>query len=90
MGASGGSGSTGGSLRNGLVTAQVALSLALLVGAGMMLQAYLRFYHSDPGYDTRHVLVAPLRYPAGRARAIRALICQLDSEFGRLIKAGQP
>lgn len=33
---------------------------------------------------------APLRYPAERARAIRALICQLDSEFGGLIKAGQP
>ncbi len=58
-------GTTGARLRTGLVTAQVALSLALLVGAGMFLRAYWRMYHADPGYDARHVLVAPLRFPAG-------------------------
>jgi Cupin-like domain len=30
---------------------------------------------------------APRRYPVERARAIRALICRLDSEFGDVIKA---
>ncbi len=30
---------------------------------------------------------APRRYPVERARAIRALICRLDSEFGEVIKA---
>ncbi len=30
---------------------------------------------------------APSRYPVERARAIRALICRLDSEFGDVIKA---
>ena len=57
-------GTTGARLRTALVTAQVALSLALLVGAGMFLQAYWRMVPADPGYDARHVLVAPLRYPA--------------------------
>ena len=48
-------------LRTVLVTSQVALSLALLVAAGMFLQVYGRLFRANPGYDTRHVLVAPLR-----------------------------
>ena len=59
-----GSGMTGAGLRTVLVTAQVAMSLALLVGAGMLLQGY-RAFRAGPGYDTRHVLAAPLRFPAG-------------------------
>ena len=65
-----GYGSAGGDkgsarLRTVLVTSQVALSLALLVGAGMLLQAYWRTWSSNPGYETRRVISAPLRFPAG-------------------------
>ena len=56
---------TGGRLRTVLVSSQVALSLALLVGAGMFLRGYWTMVTANPGYETRHVLVAPLRYPSG-------------------------
>lgn len=46
----------------------MALSLALLVTAGIFVQGYWRLYRADPGYDTRHVLAAPLRFPAGFTR----------------------
>ena len=63
-------------LRTVLVTSQVALSLALLVAAGMFLQVYWRLFRSNPGYDTRHVLVAPLRFPAGSTPAASSRLAQ--------------
>jgi predicted permease len=63
-------------LRTVLVTSQVALSLALLVAAGMFLQVYWRLFHANPGYDTRHVLVAPLRFPAGSTRGASSRLAQ--------------
>ena len=67
---------TGTRLRTVLVTAQVALSLALLVGAGMFVQVYWRLYHSDQGYETRHVLVAPLRFPSGSSADASRLLAE--------------
>src|SRR5262245_32394928 len=50
---------TGGArLRGFLVGAQVALSLALLVGAVLSVRAYRRMSAADPGYDTRQVILA--------------------------------
>ena len=63
-------------LRTVLVTSQVALSLALLVAAGMFLQVYWRLFHANPGYDTRHVLVAPLRFPAGSTQGASSRLAQ--------------
>jgi predicted permease len=66
----------GARLRTVLVTSQVALSLALLVAAGMFLQVYWRLFRTNPGYDTRHVLVAPLRFPAGSTPAASSRLAQ--------------
>ncbi len=41
-----------------LVSAQVALSMVLVVGAGLLGQAENHNLHADPGYDARHVIVA--------------------------------
>lgn len=51
-----------------LVTAEIALSLVLLIGAGLMLKAFSRLLGKDPGFETAHVLtlnatVAGARYP---------------------------
>jgi len=63
-------GSAGGSrVRGWLVTAQVAMSMALLVEAALFGQSEDRNLHSDPGYLSRHVVVAPLRFPDGMAAA---------------------
>src|SRR5581483_4161859 len=51
------SGKTGGwSIRKMLVVAQVALSLLLLVGAGMFLETLENYNHLNPGFDRNHLL----------------------------------
>lgn len=56
-------GPTGHRLRDTLVIAEIALSLALLVGATLLLRSFTRLTHVDPGYDPRGVLTLRLRLP---------------------------
>ncbi len=59
-------GTAGGSrTQRWLVAAQVSASLVMLVGAGLFAQAEYRILKTDPGYQPRKVLVAPLRFPEG-------------------------
>jgi len=56
-------------LLNGLVAGQLAVSLVLLVGAGLLLQSFIRLGAVDPGFDPAHLLAArvrltPSRYPS--------------------------
>jgi predicted permease len=44
-------------LRNGLVVAQVALCVVLLIPAGLLLRALVRILTLDPGFETKRVLV---------------------------------
>jgi predicted permease len=55
-----------GRLRSALVVAEVALSVALLAGAGLLLRSLDRLAHVDPGFDAAHVITASLRLPARR------------------------
>jgi len=56
-------------LSSGLVVAQVALSLVLLVCAGLFTRSLENAQHSDPGFDPEHVLVASYELsPAGYNR----------------------
>ena len=60
-------------LRNSLVVTQVALSMMLLVGAGLLLKSLGRASAADPGFDPRNVLVAavdlfPNGYDAARGK----------------------
>jgi predicted permease len=43
-------------LRSGFVVAQVALTLVLLVTAGLLLRVVSRYRHSDLGFDPSHIL----------------------------------
>jgi predicted permease len=53
-------------LRSSLVVAQVALSLVLLIGAGLLLKSLSKATAADPGFNPRQVLVAGLDlFPAG-------------------------
>ncbi|HEV2666763.1 MAG TPA: ABC transporter permease, partial [Blastocatellia bacterium] len=44
-------------LRNGLVVAQVALCLALLIPAGLLLRGLAKALSDDPGFETKKLLV---------------------------------
>ena len=55
-----GSGDPRSRLRNGLVVAQLALSIVLLVAAGLFVRTLQSLYRIEPGFETRHVLVATL------------------------------
>jgi predicted permease len=43
-------------LRNGLVVAQVALCLVLLIPAGLLLRGLVNVLETDPGYETKNLL----------------------------------
>ena len=53
----------GGRLRAALVSAQVAMSMVLLVGAGLFAKSEQRNLHADPGYLPQKVVVSQLRFP---------------------------
>jgi putative ABC transport system permease protein len=50
-------------LRDGLVVAQFALALALLVGAGLMMQTLWNLHQVDLGFRSDHMLVSILPLP---------------------------
>jgi predicted permease len=43
-------------LQSALVVGQVALCLALLVGANLMIRSFLALQSADPGFDTSHIV----------------------------------
>ena len=53
----------GRNVRRGLVVAEVALSLTLLVGAGLLIRSVARLQAVSPGFDPRNVLVFNLALP---------------------------
>ncbi|MBA3248661.1 MAG: ABC transporter permease, partial [Pyrinomonadaceae bacterium] len=72
-------GSTEGLRRNRvrglLVVSEVALSLMLLVGAGLLIKSFLHLLETDPGYDTERVLAADIalartKYPEPDQQAV--------------------
>jgi putative ABC transport system permease protein len=64
-------GATTGSRRRhrtqrGLVVAEIALALVLLVGSGLLIKTFVRLTSVDPGYDTHDVLAARIRLTPSR------------------------
>jgi len=50
-------------LRNGLIVSEVAVSLLLLVGAGLTVRTYVALEGVDPGFDPRRTLSARVEIP---------------------------
>lgn len=68
-----GDGSRGGTagrrrrrLRNAFVVAEFAVALAMLTGAGFMVQAFGRLIHDDPGFEVRGLLTFRISVPENR------------------------
>jgi putative ABC transport system permease protein len=61
--AAGGAASTGRVLRNSLIVAEIAISLALLVGAGLLLHSFARMRSANIGVQPDNVLTMRLNLP---------------------------
>jgi predicted permease len=55
-------------LHNGLVIAQTAISMVLLIGAGLLMRSFVRILNVDPGFDPNHVLTSRVGVPFDEAR----------------------
>lgn len=78
-------------LRGVLVGAELALSLTLLTGAGLLVRSALALGQEDPGFDVRGVVAANVglrqaSYPDGTSRA--AFFDALVEEVGRVPGVG--
>ncbi|MGB6666803.1 MAG: ABC transporter permease [Candidatus Acidiferrum sp.] len=86
----GGRGATAGPsghlLRKVLVTAEIALALVLLVGAGLLIKGFSRLRSVNPGFDSQNVMTMHLQLPVARYAEIppqtqfrRELLARLNS-----------
>jgi putative ABC transport system permease protein len=50
-------------MRSGLVVAQVALSIVLLLGAGLLMRTFVKLVGVDLGFDPKRMLVAFMAFP---------------------------
>jgi predicted permease len=72
-------------VRSALVLGQVALTLVLLVGAGLLARSFLRLMEVDPGYRTERALVLDVALPYGSTEVARRDLTRFYEElFARL------
>jgi len=84
-GAVGGQGSR--RLRGFLVVSEVALSLVLLIGAGLLIRSFERIQNASPGFRTDHLLTARLSLPVVQYKEpsqITAFYSQLQARVAAL------
>jgi predicted permease len=76
-----------GRLRAGLVIAEIAIALVLVVGAALLVQTLVALQHVDMGFTAQHVLSASIVPPRAQYRdpaALRQLYQQLLDRAGSL------
>jgi putative ABC transport system permease protein len=56
-------------LRGTMVVAQLALTLVLLMGAGLLARSFVRLWRTDPGFDTTRALAMTLALPSTVSKA---------------------
>jgi predicted permease len=64
-------GATQGRLRGALVSAEVALALVLVTGAGLMIKSFTRMRGVDKGYDANRVTLMVVGLPGRESTSVR-------------------
>lgn len=62
-----------------LVSGQVALSLTIMAGAGMLLKAAWQIWHNDPGFRTERLLTMNISEPAAGSVAFDDMLARIRS-----------
>ncbi|HZS07632.1 MAG TPA: ABC transporter permease [Blastocatellia bacterium] len=71
-------------LRGLLVVAEVALTLVLLIGAGLLLRSFLRLQDVNPGFRPEHLLTAQISLPQARYAEDQKIIAFHQQLLNRL------
>jgi putative ABC transport system permease protein len=71
-------------LRDGIVVAEVALAVILLVGAGLLIRSFLNLMSVDRGFDPQNVLTLNISLPDSRYQSARTMIGFEEQALGRL------
>ncbi|MGA3190004.1 MAG: ABC transporter permease [Bryobacteraceae bacterium] len=89
-------GVTGGRriLRESMVSIEVAASLILLIGAGLLVRSFVRLEHSDPGFRAENVLTGTLVLPVNQYKepvqiaAFERSLLERAASLPGVVKAG--
>jgi putative ABC transport system permease protein len=73
-----------GYVRDGIVVAEVALAVILLVGAGLLIRSFLHLMNVDPGFDPRNVLTLNISLPDSRYESAQPMIAFEQQALERL------
>jgi len=87
-GRSSSSGAAHNRMRGALVTAEVAMALVLLVGAGLMVETFRHMLTSDPGYNPKNLLTMRIALPESSYHAPERINAYYDRVLAAL--AGVP
>jgi putative ABC transport system permease protein len=71
-------------MRNLLVVSEVALSLVLLIGAGLMIRSFMRLQQVNPGFESKHLLTMNVLLPSQKYREKQQINNFFDQLFERI------
>jgi predicted permease len=74
----------GGKIRAGLVVGQVALSMLLLVFAGLVVRSFIAITHFDPGFDTKNMFIAEIHFQGQRYDSVESKRAFIEQAMDRL------
>jgi putative ABC transport system permease protein len=71
-------------IRNLLVVAEIALSLVLLVGAGLLVQSFVRMVRQETGFDHHNLITAGIQLPLNKYKTQSGLDAFYDELLEKL------
>jgi predicted permease len=77
-------GRQGGRLRAGLVSAEVAMSTLLLIGAGLLLASFQRVMHAPRGFESDNIIAVDLSVPQAKYVTFEQKLAFFDRVFEKV------